>query len=633
MGIRLVLLGVLFVAQVHCVLCAQVGNATVRSEYELLEAFPLKRSVLPVEPVSWPPNLEDHDRWERNAIAAPVLGVNPTVARITSTNAFVPNVGRNFEGNHLTGGTPSDNTMAISNSGLIVSADNYSIAYFKENGDTITQFGLPLRLLYNDSTMNRDLFDPRVIYDRYADRFILVSLYHSVDYQQSKMLISFSDPLVADTVEWNHFEVNCDTVFNAAGQNMYWFDYPNISVTQSQFLVAVAVRKRDSVANTNYVESNLVLQVNKADGYAGQPLSMNLWRGVQNAEGDARYNMVPAMDALQGVSYDTLSYMVSSYTNSSSKFFWFEIHGAVGSPNAQIIAHGTFPAFYYAAAPYASQLGGDGGDRIRIVDCDIQYCLVQNGKLHFVFTRSNTGWSELVYANIEMGTNTFSYSTFDRVSDEENLLLPSIACYGVDSTDENYLIGFLRTGPNQFPEVCVINYDSMGWSIVPQSVKQGFGLIDLRPDLVAPWDSMERWGDYTCIQRRYDDPYRRCWMVGAHAFGLGANHFGITSGVNAWIAEIGDSLPALDVSPMAASSVVGVYPSPVSTGGEVTVRIAHRGIGMVELYDAVGQMLHREAVSGGKASFDTDGFSSGIYFVRVILNGMVYGQEKFVVCD
>lgn len=111
-----------------------------------------------------------------------------------------------------------------------------------------------------------------------------------------------------------------------------------------------------------------------------------------------------------------------------------------------------------------------------MLDCDIQYCLLQNGKLHFVFTRSNNGWAELVYSTIDIGTNAFFASTFNGVASNENFLRPSIACYGADSTDENYLIGFLRTGPNQFPEVCAINYDSTGWSIVATSLKNGLGL-------------------------------------------------------------------------------------------------------------------------------------------------------------
>lgn len=57
-----------------------------------------------------------HSKFEK-----PNREQNPEVANPLATD---PTVGTNFLGNELFGGTPTDNTMGISNGGIIVSADN-----------------------------------------------------------------------------------------------------------------------------------------------------------------------------------------------------------------------------------------------------------------------------------------------------------------------------------------------------------------------------------------------------------------------------------------------------------------------------------------------------------------------------
>jgi hypothetical protein len=627
---RIVLIVSLVAALLPQFLSAQDGIGNIRTESEVGRIYQLKPSL------NWKPQSQPFTAHEKatgggDPNPMPTIG-NQAIDKAAATNAFIVNVGTNFEGNHLTGGTPSDNSLAISNNGLIVSVDNYSIAYFKENGDTITQFGLPLNKFYSDSTMDRDPFDPRVIFDSYDDRFILVSMFHSNDYKRSKLLLSFSKPLVADTVEWVHYQINCDSVFTAADERMFYFDYPNISVTKSQLIITSRIARRDTIAGTNALRTNVIFQIDKSKGYNALPvLGQKTWRKVENTENVSNINIVPAMDALQGLSSDTVVYLVGNYGDISTTFFWFELRGGPSSQTAQITPHGTFTSFYYSSPSYASQQGGLGRDRISVLDCDVQYALLQNNKMHFVFTRSNNGWGELVYANIDIGTNTFFSSTFDRVADQENLLRASIACFGADSTDENYLIGFLRTGPNQFPEICAMNYDSLGWGIVPTSVKTGHGILDLRSDLVAPWDSMERWGDYTCIQRRYSDPLKRCWMVGAHSFGLTANHFGRLSGVNAWIAELGDSLPALAAtSPTAIESFI-LYPNPANASRIVTVEFPKMEVGQVKVIDAMGIVRHSAIVSGRLFVLATNELASGMYFVQVEIKGKNYETQKLVI--
>ncbi|MFN8396483.1 MAG: T9SS type A sorting domain-containing protein [Bacteroidia bacterium] len=515
--------------------------------------------------------------------------------------------------------------------GMIVAMDNESVGYFKENGDTIAKFGLTYPRFYADTTMDRTPYDPRVIYDRYANRFIAYNSYRSQDYKDSRVLVSFSKPLVGDTVEWYTYQVHCDSIYQGQEERMYWFDFPSIAVSESQLIVSVTIARRDTVSNTNTVTTNVVMQFLKADGYAGLPtVRRRLWKDVTNTDGVKDLEIAAAIDALQSPGYDTTVYLLSNYDGNSTKFFWYELLGGPLNPNAQLVCHETATSFYYSAPAYASQLGGNGGDRIAINGCDVQACLYQNGKLHFVMIRSDNGWAQLVHGRIDLQSNGFQASTWGGNGTGYNCLHPSIASVGVDTVEESFLIGFLRTGPNMLPEVCVIGHDSI-WSGTATVVKAGQGLIDLRMDVQSPWDSLERWGDYTAIQRRYGDPNRRCWMVGAYPFGAVPNHFGMVDGVNGWIAEVGDSLAVLGVGVQASLGSVTVYPNPVHRGERLRVLLPCKESARMCVSDAQGRLCMTAKVQDGCGELQFT--ANGIYFVKVESKRYVYETQRIVVLD
>ncbi|MEN8794258.1 MAG: hypothetical protein ABF294_07415, partial [Flavobacteriales bacterium] len=82
-------------------------------------------------------------------------------------------VGKSFIGNVSSAGQPNDNSMAINNDGIVVSAFNSSIYIYDSEGDsalgelTLNQFSAQI-------SMNFDNFDPKMIYDPEQDRFILI---------------------------------------------------------------------------------------------------------------------------------------------------------------------------------------------------------------------------------------------------------------------------------------------------------------------------------------------------------------------------------------------------------------------------------------------------------------------------
>ncbi|HHG83685.1 MAG TPA: hypothetical protein ENJ82_02955, partial [Bacteroidetes bacterium] len=549
---------------------AQGDSILISNEWQMGKFHQMEPTGLAKIKKEHPFQLNDHPdepfpnfHAEDNSINSFLNGESSTTS--LKTNGVTLHIGNEFEANHLYGSIPADPAMAISNGGRIVSIDNATIAYFKETGDTIVKYGLPLANWYQDSTMDRGPFDPRVIYDSYTDRFISVLLYLSDDYTESRVLVSFSQAFGPDSISWNHYQIHCDSIYTEANEAMYWLDYPNIAINKNELFITLSVFDHDSINNSDTKEKTLLLQIEKAPGYAGAAnINCKEWKNVLNADGNSSGTFVPVGEALQSASYGPGCYMVSNYSQNSTNFFWYELTGDINNAGAQIISHLIASSFFYSHPSYATQMGGNGGDRIKFGDCRIRSGFYQNGKLHFVFHRSDNGWGEIVYAKITLANNMFEANTWGGDEESLNSFYPSIAPYGKDSTEENSVITFSRSGPTIFPEVCVINYDS-AWSPAVTVVKTGLGVIDQQIDLVAPWDTLERIGDYSDIQRRYSDPQNACWLIGSYASGPVANHFGVTDGIKLWIAEIGDSAIVSIPKPVSVSKFQ-MFPNPVFNG-------------------------------------------------------------------
>jgi hypothetical protein len=551
--------------------------------------------------------------------------------KTNKVNGTVVGIGRNFEGNHLYDSNPADNAIAISDSGLIVSLDNSTVAYFKENGDTIVKYGLPLANWYQDSTFDRGPFDGRLIYDRDQDRFIAVMIYHSLDYSDSRILVSFSKPLGLDSISWNHCQINIDSIYTDAGEEMFWADFPSIAINKDELFISALIANRDTMSGSNTLARTLLLQIEKAGGYAGAPqLVCKEWKDVKNADDVRDGSLVPAGEAFQALNYGPGCYLVSNYPDNSTKFYWYELTGGINDTNATIIRHLSASSFFYSYPSYASQLGGNTQDRMDVGDCRIHTAIYQNGKIHFVLMRSDNGWAEVVYANINVIDNSFTAETWGGLEENLNSFYPSMAPYGQDSTEESFMIAFQRSGPTKYPELCVINFDST-WSPAATVVRQGDGILDLR-DFVFPWDTLERFGDYSAIHRRFNDPKKACWIAGSYAAGPLPNHFGLTNGIKTWIAEVGDSL-ILGLPTISSTFPFEVFPNPIVSGNtnlHFRLPVKHDA-GILQIVDLQGHSVFSTKFKGSSFSLEIPEIPAGLYFINLNSKKNNYETKKLLV--
>jgi hypothetical protein len=133
--------------------------------------------------------------------------------KVTTNQEPIAELG--FQGNAF-GGIPNDNDIAISNGGQVVSVSNTDVYIYEEDGTLLLNFDLAN--LADSLGLVANSYDPKIVYDPLADKFILVFLNGS-SAPSTDIIVCFSQTNDA-TQQWN--------VYNLPGNpfnNNAWSDF------------------------------------------------------------------------------------------------------------------------------------------------------------------------------------------------------------------------------------------------------------------------------------------------------------------------------------------------------------------------------------------------------------------------
>ena len=102
------------------------------------------------------------------------LPASITNASAKTATATPPTLGASFIGNSYNFADPADNAMAVSTAGVVVSAMNTRIHVYSPTGQQLSSTSL--FSFGSSANISNFTFDPKVVYDAVADRFIVVFL-------------------------------------------------------------------------------------------------------------------------------------------------------------------------------------------------------------------------------------------------------------------------------------------------------------------------------------------------------------------------------------------------------------------------------------------------------------------------
>ena len=533
---------------------------------------------------------------------------------LNSPEELTPNIESSFNGKPIgMAGIPNDNTMAISNDGFIVSAINTTVTILNEKGDR-----LGFKSLYGMTAGQLGLldryYDPKVIYDPISDRFILVFLEGSTS-ADSRIVVGFTetnDP----TQTWNFYALNGKPL---GGKT--WSDYPIIAHNKTDIYITVNLLRDNESWQEGFVES-FIWQVNKQDGYDGnEDLRQNLFSGI-NYNNKPVWSICPVQPGIDFDQENMYFLSVRPDALSNDTLFLHEITNSTIEGNAQHKLSVLTTDLPYGVPPTAYQ--PIVGYRLQTNDTRVLSAVYHDNTIHYV--QSSILTDEIrsgIYHGIISSMNEMPQVNGTIISSNElDFAYPSIAFAGNTKLDnQSMVITFSHVGENEYAGTSAIYHNkSEGLESIYSNVislKSGDSLINT---FVA--DTAERWGDYTDIQRKYNEP-GIIWLCGSYGDSLGRN--------NVWLSKLSVK------NDLIVEDKFLVYPNPVESSVEISINFMVDDQVTIQLVNNLGSVvkeINHEPVRKGNARFllNTEDLSSGVYILALYdRSGQKINSQKIIV--
>lgn len=533
---------------------------------------------------------------------------------LNSPKELTPNIESSFNGKPIgMAGIPNDNTMAISNDGFIVSAINTTVTILNDEGER-----LGFKSLYGMTAGQLGLldryYDPKVIYDPLSDRFILVFLEGSTS-ADTRIVVGFTETN-NPTQSWNFYALNGKPL---GGKT--WSDYPIIAHNKTDLYITVNLLRDNESWQEGFVES-FIWQVNKQDGYDGnENLRQNLFSGI-NYNNKPVWSICPVQPGIDFDQENMYFLSVRPDALSNDTLFLHEITNSTTSGNAQHKISVLTTDLPYGVPPTAYQ--PVVGYRLQTNDTRVLSAVYHDNTIHYV--QSSILTDEIrsgIYHGIISSMNEMPQVNGTIISSNElDFAYPSIAFAGNTKLDnQSMVITFSHVGENEYAGTSAIYHNkSEGLESIYSnlvSIKSGDSLINT---FVA--DTAERWGDYTDIQRKYNEP-GVIWLCGSYGDSLGRN--------NVWLSKLSVK------NDLIVEDKFLVYPNPVESSVEISINFMVDDQVTIQLVNNLGSVVKEitnEPVRKGNARFllNTEDLSSGVYILALYdRSGQEINSQKIIV--
>ncbi len=526
----------------------------------------------------------------------------------------------NFEGNSYDGGVPDDNNIAISDSGKIVSVRNSSMNVYDTTGKLIKN--VSLAAFSNSLGLAQGKYDPKVIYDEPANRFILVCL-NGTDDSTSYAVIGFSqtgDP----AGNWNLYKVSGNPLNDTT-----WSDFPIIKITQNELFLTLNALHNNSTWQAGF-KQDYIWQIDKNAGYSGGNLKTKVHSGIIYKGAHIR-NICPVQGGSKLTGPESYFLSDKNFSNGTDSIFLLKISGLQSDPNSALsisLLHSTTGK--YGVAPSAHQPStGKIKRTLQTNDARILDAFIENNEIQFAGNSVTSAGKAGVMHGIITNVSTAPSVSINILGDTLEFGYPSLCYAGINAGDDDAFIVVDHSSDTTNPGNSVIFYKGGNYS-ASKRLYSGSSYAEISA-------ANERWGDYSGVQRRYNEP-GKAWAAAFYGRVIGSG-ISTVRGNAARISEF--QSPMLPYSGFTAEKAtianVEMYPVPTSAYRPVNVLFTSGDEGYYDfrIYDMQGRLvtslLHEKVEEGkNRFTFSTSPLKQGIYILS-ITSGQSAFTQKFVV--
>jgi hypothetical protein len=531
--------------------------------------------------------------------------------------------GLSFSGNPFSVSTPNDNDIAVSDS-MLISVINTNV-YVKNLRTNATLSLKSLAAITSPVNNKHEEFDPKVIYDPNSDRFIIVIMVGVVD-TTSKIIVGFSTSNNPSGT-WNLYTLPGDALNNGL-----WSDFPMIAITEKELFLSVNLLYNDSTWQSGFVET-IVWQMKKANGYAGTTMASDLHSNIKY-NGKPIRNLCPVKGGSKLYSPNMFLISNRNLASQNDTVFLVNITDTIAAPGGTLTAKALVSnqPYYFPA---------DGRQTIATQslatnDCRNLGAFYENSQIQYVHNTNNPQNNHVTFyhgviANPQSSNPTVTGYLFP--NDSMDFAYPNISYIGDSTADNDAIINFNHTSDKIYPGVSAVRSDGAGNYSPILRIQNGSTYVNLLTG------SLERWGDYSGSQRKYDK-HGEVWISGYYGASGGAAY---PRAHAAWIAQLKRDTVTIDTTSHVAikENTAGqwsanVFPNPATDLFIVEINLTKPEYLCFELLDARGrqiEVLLRDWVKVKKNvfSFSTRDLNRGIYFLKITGNQGTNNMKKVIV--
>ncbi len=429
-----------------------------------------------------------------------------------------------FPGPDYTGKLPPDPILAVGPN-HVVAAVNSKFGIFSKSGSLLYQTQANSwfdNVLPNIASIG-GAFDPKVIYDAAAGRWILVYL-ATDDKTESWVLLSVSngpDP----TGNWCNIPLHGDRNGNTFSGN--WSDYEGVGLDDQAVYITTNQFQLTPTADGGFQYSRLrIIPKSQLYGACVSPSYFDFWDLRDPVSTTERpFTLRPALTfGAAGVEY-----LVNNSPFETSTYFtlWSLTNPSSGQPT---LTAQNVPVTASTAPPNADQQDGTGGTPGCPAPCLIDTgdgrlldLVYRNGSLwtsHAVAGGTNDDYSRVRYVRIGVGGSAPAVL--------EDVSFGLDGCwyyYPAVAPDQNGNLGMV------FTRSCTDEYAGVRYTgrATTDTTLQGSSLLKSgETNYVNPASGKNRWGDYSGAVVDPADP-SKLWLFGEYAAGT-VNHWGTWAG-------------------------------------------------------------------------------------------------------
>lgn len=490
-----------------------------------------------------------------------VYPIKETSVKQKKGTASNPKVGRDYglfwysnsgTKREITGGRPNDNTLAVSNDGIVLSSLNSSVYAYDLNTDTTAFEKQKMSLAAmagGQASITDYYYDPKLIYDEEADRFILVFLKNN-DPETNKIVVCFStssDP----NDDWNVYEIPGNPL-----NNNRWTDFPTVSISGGDVFITGNL----IIPNVSWqvgFDGSVIWQIEKESGYNSDvELNTKLYSDI--TYGGKYIRNLHLVRGANGVADKQYLLSNRNFDVTNDTIFVMDIEGSLSDATQELNINFGKSNLNYGVPPNGRQEDTDTSDPtngLQTNDGRVLAAIKHGDEIQFVSNSMNpaTGFSGIYHGVI---TNFENPEITARIIGDpvKDFGYPNIAWTGNEDCDNEVIIAFNHTSPTDFPGISCVYVDNDREYSDVVVLKEGENYVDRTSG------GNERWGDYFGLQRKYNEPGK------VYSFGFFAKESKVNTG---WNHEI--------MSPDTSKLEISLTYENLSTSCEQTVEVVPTG--------------------------------------------------------